>query len=242
MHSPAGSFCALCADRTRGRTIRLRLTHGITVWLCEAHASPEFQLRRDGCELAEALARVWQASGCLTATRRRALAAHVALVSRDLAATRPRPGSYAWPELRARAEMEWARGAPPLPTIRRLRREVAGGPVTPPSERTMQRWHRERRWELSAAEELPAADRGDDVDARVGPERRLKPGPLAVDVDVHVPPQRRPRLAQSVAEAGPALVEAVDRLVHGRGLDVEPPRQVGEHGREGDWQVEVGHG
>jgi hypothetical protein len=174
-------MCALCVDRTRGRTIRLRLTHGITVWLCEAHASPEFQLRRSGRELAEALARCWEAGGCLTAARRRALAAHVALASGDSAAPRARPGSYAWPELRARAEAEWARGAPPLPTIRRLREEVAGGPVTPPSERTMQRWHRERRWVLAAA------DRGDDVHARVGPEGGVEPGPLPVDVDVDVP-------------------------------------------------------
>src|SRR5689334_13665923 len=99
MHLPAGSLCAICADRTRGRTIRLRLTHGVTAWLCEAHASPAFQLRRGGRDLAEALERVWQASDCLTAARRRALAAHVALVSRDLPATRARPGSYAWPEL-----------------------------------------------------------------------------------------------------------------------------------------------
>jgi hypothetical protein len=236
MHLPAGSLCAICADRTRGRTIRLRLTHGVTAWLCEAHASPAFQLRRDGRDLAEALERVWQASDCLTAARRRALAAHVALVSRDLSATRARPGSYAWPELRARAEAEWARGAPPLPTIRRLRREVAGGPVTPPSERTMQRWHSQRRWQL------PAADRGDDVHARVGPKSGVEARPLAVDVDVDVPAQRRARLAQAVAEAGPALLEAVDRLVHGRRLDVEPPREVGEHGRQGDGEVQVGHG
>lgn len=146
MHSPAGTVCAICADRTRGRTIRLRLTHGVTAWLCETHASAEFQLRRDGRDLAEALERVWLASDSLTAARRRALAAHIALVSRDPPATRRRPGSYAWPELRARAESEWARGAPPLPTIRRLRREVARGPVTPPSERTMQRWFNQRRW------------------------------------------------------------------------------------------------
>jgi len=146
MPSPAGSLCAICADRTRGRTIRVPLTHGVTVWLCEPHASPEFQLRRDGLDLVETLERLWHAHGCLTAARRRALAAHVAFVTRDPATMRPRPGSYAWPELRLRAEAEWARGSPPLPTIRRLRRELAGGPVTPPSVRTMQRWYRARRW------------------------------------------------------------------------------------------------
>jgi hypothetical protein len=235
MHSPAGSLCAICADRTRGTTIPVRLAYRVTVWLCEAHASPEFQARRDGLDLVEALERLWHAHGCLTAARRRALAAHVALFTRAPAA-RSRPGSYAWPELRLRAEAEWAGGAPPLPTIQRLRRELAGGPVTPPSVRTMQRWFSQGRWRLAPA------DGGDDVDARVRPERRIEARPLPVDVDVHVPPQRRARLAEAVSEAGPALLEAVDRVVHGRRLDLDPARQVGEDGRQGDGQVQVGHG
>jgi hypothetical protein len=240
MPSTAAPVCAICADRTRGGTVALPLTHGITVWLCERHASPEYQMRRDGLELVETLERLWHAHGCLTAARRHALAAHVALVTREPAA-RPRPGSYAWADLRQRAEAEFARGGPPLPTIHRLRRDLAGGPVAPPSVRTMQRWHSERRWDLSPAD-LSAADRRDDVDPRVGPERGVEPGPLAVDVDVHVPAQGRPRLAQSVAKPRPALVEAVDRLVHRRRIDVQPPGQVGEHRRQGDRQVEVGHG
>jgi len=235
MPSSTDSVCAICVDRTRGRTVALPLTHGVTVWLCEHHASPEFQMRRNGLELAETLERLWRAHGCLTAARRRALTAHLALVTRE-PAPRSRPGSYAWPELRQQAEAEFARGGPPLPTIHKLRRELAGGPVTPPSVRTMQRWHRQRRWELSAA------DRRDDVDPRVGPKRGVEPGPLAVDVDVDVPAQRRPRLAQAVAKPRPALVEAVDRLVHRRRLDVEAPGQVGEHRRQGNRQVEVGHG
>jgi len=235
MTSPANSLCAICADRTRGRTVALPLTHGVTVQLCERHASPEYQMRRDGLELTETLERLWHAHGCLTAARRRALTTHIALVTREPAA-RARPGSYAWPELRQRAEAEFARGGPALPTIHRLRREVAGGPVIPPSVRTMQRWHRQRRWALSAA------DGRDDVDPRVGPERGLEPDPLAVDVDVHVPAQGRPRLAQAVADPRPALVEAVDRLVHRARVDIQPSRQVGEHGRQGDREVEFGHG
>jgi hypothetical protein len=228
-------MCAICADRTRGRTIPVRFAYRVTVWLCEAHASPEFQARRGGLDLVEVLERLWDAHGCLSSARRRALAAHVAVMTRDLAA-RPRPGSYAWPELRLRVEAEWARGAPPLPLIRRIRRELAGGPVTPPSVRTMQRWYSQGRWRL------PPADRGDDVDARVGPQRRVEARPLPVDVDVDMPPQRRARLAEAVAEAGPALLEAVDRVVHGRRLHLEPPRQVGEDGRQRDGQVQVGHG
>jgi hypothetical protein len=228
--------CAICADRTRGRTVSLRLTHGITVWLCAAHASPEFQCRRNGRDFVLTLQRLWQAHGCLTAARRRALAAHL-----DALAGPPpvrRPGSYAWPDLRRLAEAEFALGGPPLATIARLRRVCADGPAAPPSVRTMLRWHREGRWLRPA---LPAADGRDDVDPGVGRERRLEPGPFAIDVHVDVPAQRRARLAQAVADAGPALVEPVDGLVHRRRLDVEPARQVGEHRRQRDREVEIGH-
>jgi hypothetical protein len=173
-------ICAICVDRTRGQTVALPLTHGVTVWLCEGHASPEYQTRRDGLEFAETLERLWHAHGCLTAARRRALAAHVALVTRE-PAPRARPGSYAWPELRRLAEAEFARGGAAMATIDRLRRELAGGPVTPPSVRTMLRWYSQRRWALAPA------DRRDDVDPGVGPKRGVEPGPLAVDIDVHVP-------------------------------------------------------
>jgi len=43
-----------------------------------------------------------------------------------------------------------------------------------------------------------------------------------------VRPQSRTWLAQSVAQPGPALVEALDRLVDGRGLELELSRQAGE--------------
>ena len=34
--------CAICVDRTRAKTQRLTLTHGVAVWLCAPHASVEF--------------------------------------------------------------------------------------------------------------------------------------------------------------------------------------------------------
>ena len=40
--------CAICVDRTRGRTERVRLTHRVSVWLCPEHASREFQTQRRG--------------------------------------------------------------------------------------------------------------------------------------------------------------------------------------------------
>ena len=59
-------------------------------------------------------------------------------------------------------------------------------------------------------------------------ERRLEARALAIDVDVDVVAQHGPGLAQPVAEPGPALVEARDRLVHARRVDVEAPRQARE--------------
>jgi hypothetical protein len=136
--------CAICVDRTRGRTVSVRLTHGVTVWLCQAHASPEFQARRGGRDFVLTLQRLWGAHGCLTAARGRALATHLAEMSDRPAPSRP--GSYSWPALRRLAEDEFAEGGPPLATITRLRALYSGGAASPPSVRTMRRWHRERRW------------------------------------------------------------------------------------------------
>jgi hypothetical protein len=229
-------LCAICGERTRGETRQVRMTHGVTLWLCRTHASPAFQRRNDGRDLVDVLAALWEAHGCLTAARRRALESHLALFA--VRPQRPRPGSHGWPALRRRAEAEFALGVDPADTIRRLRAECAGCGARPPSLRTMQRWYQQGRWLATA---LSAADGGDDVEPGVGSERGVESGPLAIDVHVHVPAQRRPRLAEAVAHPGPALVQAVDGVAHGRGLDVEPPGQVGEDRRQRDREVDVGH-
>jgi hypothetical protein len=230
------SLCAICGRHTRGRTRRVRMTHRVTIRLCPLHASPEFQCRNAGRDLVGALAALWEAHGCLTAARRRALEAHLALFAER--PQRPRPGSHVWAALRRRAEAEFALGVDPADTIRRLRAECAGGPAVPPSVRTMQRWYQQGRW-LTAP--LPPADRGDHVEPGVRPKLRVEPRPLPVDVDVHVPPKRRPRLAEAVAQPWPALVEAVDRVADGRGVDVKALGQVDEDRRQRDGQVHVGH-
>jgi hypothetical protein len=38
-------LCALCLSPTRERRRQLHLSHGVAVWLCPAHGSPEFQRR-----------------------------------------------------------------------------------------------------------------------------------------------------------------------------------------------------
>jgi hypothetical protein len=228
--------CAICADRTHGATRELRMTHGVIIWVCRTHASSEFQARSDGRDLVDALAALWEAHGCLTAARRRALQAHLARFADR--PHRPLLGSHGWPALRRRAEAEFALGVDPAEAIRRLRDECLRAAVRPPSVRTMWRWFQQGRWLAPA---LSPADGRDDVESRVGAQRGVEPGPLAVDVHVHVPAQRRPRLAEAVAQAGPALVQPVDGVADGRRVDVEPPRQVGEDGRQGDRKVDVGH-
>ena len=146
--------CAICIERTRGVTRRVDLGYGVRVALCEAHASHEFLTRRGGRDLVITLHRVWDASGCLTAARSKALDAHLAALRAPAAPDRPKPGSYSWPALRQEAERRFARGATLAATMRDLLRDLASGQARPPSRSTFGRWHAERRW-LAAAPAPP---------------------------------------------------------------------------------------
>jgi hypothetical protein len=134
--------CAICIERTRGRTQEIRLGYRVTVWLCPGHASHAFQTKSGGRDFVRTLMGVWQANGCLTQARHRALGAH--LNQQRAHPPRPRPGSYAWPELRRRLEARYAQGAPPLdPTSFH---HCTACTAHTPSRRTLQRWHAQRRW------------------------------------------------------------------------------------------------
>ncbi len=69
--------CAICLDRTRGTTQKVDYGYGVSIHLCAGHASPDFQRQRGGRDLVLTLSRVWQANGCLTTARNRALDAHL---------------------------------------------------------------------------------------------------------------------------------------------------------------------
>lgn len=138
------AVCAICVDRTRGRTSLVRLTHGVSVHLCADHASAQFQGSRSGRDFVRTLMGVWEAAGCLTRSRQRALDAHLA-AQRDHPA-RARPGSYAWPDLRRALERRYAAGATPARLARAVRQRYADCPARPPSRRTLERWHHQRRW------------------------------------------------------------------------------------------------
>jgi hypothetical protein len=145
--------CAICVDRTRGRTQQLRLTHRVSVWLCESHASVEFQTRRGGRDFVRTLMGVWRANDCLTLARGRALDAHLERLSGP-PPQRPRPGSYSWPSLRRSIEARYAAGATPAQVVGTVTRDHPDCRAVPPSPRTIQRWHAQRRW-LSAPANAP---------------------------------------------------------------------------------------
>jgi hypothetical protein len=147
--------CAICVERTRGRTQLVRMAYGVAIWLCAEHASREFQLQRGGRDFVLTLQRLWQAHGCLTANRSKALTAHLtALRERP---PRPRPGSYAWPELRRALEARFARGHGPAAATGVIERIETAHTcrARPPSRRTVHRWHAERRW-LTASRPPPS--------------------------------------------------------------------------------------
>jgi hypothetical protein len=136
--------CAMCVERTRGRTQKVTLGYGVEVWLCQGHASRDFQTRRSGRDFVRTLSGIWRANGCLSSARSRALLAHLAgLKARH---QRPRPGSYTWPELRRQVEAAYAEGLRPHDLADSIRTTYAACPAHPPSRRTLERWAAQRRW------------------------------------------------------------------------------------------------
>jgi hypothetical protein len=141
-----GEVCAICVDRTRGKTAKLDLGRGVHVWLCQAHASDDFRRQRSGRDFVLTLHRLWSAHGCLTRPRSRALDDHLAAMRSEPAPPRHRPGSYAWAGLRAEAERRFFDGEDPNRVIAELRSRHGEDYARVPTARTMRRWFHERRW------------------------------------------------------------------------------------------------
>jgi hypothetical protein len=145
-------ICAICVDRTRGRTQRVTFGYGVEVWMCQAHASVEFLTQRSGRDVVVTLIGIWQANGRLTTARHKALDAHLnALKARP---ARKRPGSYAWPKVRVHAEQLWSGGAARATVQHRILTATYVN-ANPPSRRTIQRWHTDRRWAALRAPPRP---------------------------------------------------------------------------------------
>jgi hypothetical protein len=149
--------CLICMGPGEGERGLLHLPGGVSVWLCGAHRSAGFLTRRAGRDLCVSLMRAWEAAGCMTRARHRALDAHLARVA--VAPARGRPGSYAWPRLRRQAERRFAAGEAPARVIGELLGGLPRGPATAPSRRTMLRWFREGRWSAATGRGRPRGGR-----------------------------------------------------------------------------------
>jgi hypothetical protein len=137
-------MCAICGGAGDGPRAEHHLTHGISVWLCGAHRSDEFQRRRAGRDFVASLHAVWRAAGIRSKRHEAALSAHLNRVRRQ--PQRAQPGSYSWPGLRREAEHRFSAGEHPRRVIEDLRRQHAGLAANVPSVRTMRRWFSEARW------------------------------------------------------------------------------------------------
>lgn len=167
--------CAICMGPGVGGRSQLHLPFGLSVWLCSEHRSPEFLARRAGRDLVVSLSGVWDAAGCMTASRRRAL--HSLLVAPRPSRSSSRPGSYAWPDLRREAESRFARGEDPRVVIRELRSRHAGDPARAPTVRTMRRWFTEERWRDQQAPVSPRPLSEDPGGTRRSPPVGRPPAP-----------------------------------------------------------------
>lgn len=137
-------MCAICGGAGDGPRAEHRLTHGVSVWLCEAHRGDAFQQRRGGRDFVASLAAVWRAAGVSNRRHAAAMTAHLRRVRGDR--RRDRPGSYAWPHLRREAERRFASGEQPAEVERDLARHCAARAIRCPSRRTLRRWFHEGRW------------------------------------------------------------------------------------------------
>ena len=102
-------------------------------------------MRRGGRDFVRTLMGIWKANECLTLARGRALDAHLERFT-GAPPERPRPGSYAWPTLRRSLEARYTAGATPAAVSPDVHARLADCPAVPPSLRTIQRWHHQRRW------------------------------------------------------------------------------------------------
>lgn len=150
--------CVLCMTLHRGPTTETYLAYRVTVFLCAEHASLEFRRQRGGRDFDLSMSLAFKAAGCFTENRKRALRYvwdQTRAREESDPPARPRPGSYAWPNLRSLVEDACRRGIVSMGKLRELitdhlRAELRRGRVRLPSDRTLRRWRLERRWELEA--------------------------------------------------------------------------------------------
>lgn len=215
-----GEVCAICVERTRGKTAKVDLGRGVQVWLCRDHASDEFRRRRSGRDFVLTLHRLWSAHGCLTKPRSRALDDHLAAMRSEPPALRHRPGSYAWANLRAEAEQRFFDGEDPARVIAELRDRHAPDYAQVPTARTMRRWFHERRW-LRQKPVLEISSPGMPIDRRTAGQL-ADPPPTTHAPPVHGAKASEPRPTQRAAPNPAPATPSASQTGHAQGRDRSP--------------------
>lgn len=146
--------CLLCQTRTKGRAKDVYLGYGVTICLCDEHASDAFIQADNSRHFLLSVHLALRAAGRLTRRHVMALDGFVARArgrANRAPTTRKRPGSYTWAAIRQRLEARLA--ASSLTTARMvelvqewLKVELRRGLVKLPSLRTLRRWRLESRW------------------------------------------------------------------------------------------------
>lgn len=144
------SLCAACYPAKRAGQ-EIPLANGVSVVLCPVHRDPAFIGSRSGRDFLASMTELLRSFGI----NGRRFHDAIARVARDAATrtTRPprvRPGSYAWPRARARAEAVWSAGGTYDHGVRAALSLLESLPdgVRRPSAQTLRRWWRECRWLL----------------------------------------------------------------------------------------------
>jgi hypothetical protein len=212
--------CAICVERSRGKTVKVDLGRGVQVWLCQGHASDEFRRQRSGRDFVLTLHRLWSAHGCLTKPRSKALDDHLAAMHSEPPPPRHRPGSYAWANLRAEAERRFFQGEDPNRVIDELRARHGADYARVPTVRTMRRWYHERRW-LRKSLVAEVSEPGMPIDRQdAGQLHDSSPAPAATP-----PPNARPEPPPRHQEAShaPPTTPSASQSRHDRARR-SPPR------------------
>jgi hypothetical protein len=142
--------CICCFPASRaGQVVPLR--YGVQLVLCEDHRDPGWIASRNGRDFLASVTTTMTSFGLSHRRYALAVAAFVReVVERNAPAPRHRPGSYAWPGLRAAGEAAWASGGSYHDGEAAVHQRC--GPVAvgwrAPSSHTVRRWWREKRWLL----------------------------------------------------------------------------------------------
>jgi hypothetical protein len=126
------------------------LSRGVTIVLCANHRDVRFIQSRGGRDFLAALSTIFDSVGLTSARYHGAVTDLVNQIrARATPTPRRRPGSYAWPRLRAAAERVWEAGGAfhdGEMVILRGYLDQPPGTAQPPSPQTIRRWWSQRRW------------------------------------------------------------------------------------------------